>query len=99
VYSHAALVDIPAVLERITSLMINHIQLSFHGKLELVKGLWRGIPTILARPNFWQLRKLEFGLGERTKTKEIEMWVLAELHELDLRGITIMVRPPSSSLL
>jgi hypothetical protein len=98
-YSHAALEDIPAVLERITSPTINRIELSFHGKPELEEGLWRGIPTILARPNFRQLRKLEFGLGERTDAKEIEMWVLAELHELDLRGIAITVRPPGSSLL
>jgi hypothetical protein len=85
---HATLADIPAVVERITSPMITRIKLSFRCQEKLEKGLWRAIPAIL-RPNFRQLRKLEFRIWE---SADIKRWIRTELLELELRGITVVVR-------
>ena len=96
--NHATLSDIPAVLDQITSPMINHIKIIFQVKPEDIQpeeGSWRRIPAILARPNFQQLQKLEFDVGRSIHDAEkIEAWIQETLAELALRCTAIQVGKP-----
>jgi len=96
--NHATLSDIPAVLDQITSPMINHIEISFRAKPEDIQpeeGSWRRIPAILTRPNFQQLRKLEFYVDPPIHCAEkIEAWIRETLAELELRCTAIQVGEP-----
>ncbi|KIM76578.1 hypothetical protein PILCRDRAFT_826150 [Piloderma croceum F 1598] len=96
--NHATLSDIPAVLDQITSPMINHIKISFQVKpadIQPEEGSWRRIPAILARPNFRQLRKLEFYIDRPIHWAEkIEAWIRETLAELELRCTAIQVGEP-----
>ena len=93
---HATLSDIPAVLDQITSPMINHIKISFRiapEEIQHEEGSWGRIPTILARPNFRQLRKLEFYVDIHCAEK-IEAWIRETLAELELTCTAIQVGTP-----
>jgi len=96
--NHATLSDIPAVLDQITSPMINYIKISFRAELENIQpeeGSWRRIPAILARPNFRQLRKLEFYVDRPIHCAEkIEAWIRETLAELELMCTAIQVGEP-----
>jgi hypothetical protein len=96
--NHATLSDIPAVLDQITSPMINRIEISFRAEPEDIQpeeGSWRRISAILARPNFRQLQKLEFYVDRPIHCAEkIEAWILETLAELELRCTAIQVGKP-----
>lgn len=96
--NHATLSDIPAVLDQITSPIINRIEISFRAEPEDIQseeGSWRGIPAILTRPNFQQLRKLEFYIDRPIHcAQKIEVWIRETLAELELRCTAIQVGEP-----
>ena len=80
---HATLPDIPAVLDQITSPMINYIKISFECGPEDIQlaeeSSWR-ILVILARLNFEQLRKLEFFFnGPIHCAEKLEAWIRGTL--------------------
>jgi hypothetical protein len=96
---HATLSDIPAVLDQITSPVINNIKISFEAKPEDIQpeeGSWRRIPAILARPNFRQLRKLEFCVDRVDSFAEMEAWIRETLAELELRCTAVQVGDPKA---
>jgi hypothetical protein len=96
--NHATLSDIPTVLDHITSPMINRIEICFRAEPEDIQpeeGSWKRIPAILARPNFRQLRKLEFHVDRPIHCAEkIEVWIQETLAELELRCTAIQVGEP-----
>jgi len=96
--NHLTLSDILAVLDQISSLMINHIEISFWAEPEDIQpeeGSWRRIPAIRMRPNFRQLRKLKFYVDQPIHCAEkIEVWILETLAELELRCTAIQVGKP-----
>lgn len=97
--NHATLSDIPAILDQITSPMINHIEISFQVEPKDIRpeeGSWRRIPAILGRPNFQQLQKLKFKVDRPAHCAEkIEVWIRETLAELELRCTAIQVGEPN----
>jgi hypothetical protein len=96
---HAILSDIPPILDKITSPIINDIKISFRLDPEAIQleeeGSWRTIPAILARPNFRTLRQLEFCVDRPTScAKKLEAWVRGTLAELELRCAAVQVGAP-----
>jgi hypothetical protein len=90
--------DIPAVLDQITSPMINHIKIDFEIKpkdIEHEECSWGRIPAILVRPNFRQLQKLEFDVDRPVSCAEkMEAWIWVMLAELELRCAAVQVGAP-----
>ena len=78
--------------------MINHIKICFQSKPKDIRpdeGSWGRIPVILTRPNFRQLRKLEFSVDWPIHCAEkIEVWIRETLAELELMCTVIQVGEP-----
>ena len=100
-FENVPVANVPAVLDQITSPKLNHIKLSLACEADLKEGMWRTIPAILTRPNFQQLQTLEFDLKTILPSinhddKQTKKLIQAELHMLELRGVTIRFTRPHS---
>jgi hypothetical protein len=80
---------IPDILNDITSCMIDQVtfSLAFSSFIYSDQDLWVGIPSIIARPNFRRLRKLEFCVTPREKVADVERWVQYQLRGLESQDV------------
>jgi hypothetical protein len=73
---------ITVVLDNITSTAISHVEFSLHiyaSAIPKESDLWTRIPSIIAKPDFKRLQKLEFDLVggncSISDVDEVDMWI------------------------
>jgi hypothetical protein len=84
---------IPTILNNITSHAISHVRFTFKSYAggPPMEAIWTGIPSIIARPNFRHLGRLEFlfktSFCSDVVVDEMKGWVSRQLQSLKNRDI------------